>query len=71
MLEWIAENEEHTACKLTISEGKFHQVKRMFLALGNEVVFLKRLAIGSLYLDENLQLGEYRELSADELALRL
>mgnify|MGYP002623287064 CR=1 FL=1 len=70
-LEWIAENEEYTACKLTISEGKFHQVKRMFLALGNEVVFLKRLGIGSLYLGENLQLGEYSELSADELALLL
>ncbi len=45
--------------------------ENVFIALGNEVVFLKRLAIGSLYLDENLQLGEYRELSADELALLL
>ena len=54
-------------CELTISEGKYHQVKRMFLSLGNEVVYLKRISIGSLQLDPNLLLGQYRELTQDEL----
>lgn len=52
---------------ITISEGKFHQVKRMFKAVGNEVKYLKRLKMGTLSLDENLKLGEYRELTEDEL----
>ena len=52
---------------ITISEGKFHQVKRMFKAVGNEVKYLKRVKIGTLSLDENLKLGEYRELTEDEL----
>lgn len=52
---------------LTIREGKFHQVKRMFEALGCSVVYLKRLSMGSLKLDENLQPGEYRPLTAEEL----
>ncbi|MBP1905900.1 16S rRNA pseudouridine516 synthase [Paenibacillus turicensis] len=52
---------------LTISEGKFHQVKRMFQAIGCEVVYLKRLAMGSLKLDETLPKGKYRELTEDEL----
>lgn len=54
-------------CLVTIREGKFHQIKRMFKACGNEVVYLKRLAMGSLKLDENLALGEYRELTDEEL----
>lgn len=53
--------------ELTISEGKFHQVKRMFQAVGKKVVYLKRLAMGSLVLDEYLLPGEYRELSEEEL----
>lgn len=53
---------------LTITEGKYHQVKRMFLAVGKEVMYLKRLSIGSIVLDERLQPGEYRELSPEELA---
>lgn len=52
---------------ITISEGKFHQVKRMFKAVGNEVKYLKRVKMGTLSLDENLKLGEYRELTEDEL----
>lgn len=52
---------------LTIQEGKFHQVKRMFEVLGCQVAFLKRLSMGSLKLDEGLQPGEYRALTADEL----
>lgn len=52
---------------LTIHEGKFHQVKRMFEAVGGEVVFLKRLSMGTLRLDENLKPGEYRLLTDQEL----
>lgn len=53
---------------VTISEGKFHQIKKMMLAIGHEVTYLKRLAMGSLKLDESLELGEYRELSEKELS---
>ena len=52
---------------LTIQEGKFHQVKRMFEALGCHVVFLKRLSMGSLKLDPELKPGEYRSLTKEEL----
>ena len=54
---------------LTIQEGKFHQVKRMFEALGCQVVFLKRLSMGSLKLDPKLRPGEYRMLTQEELDL--
>lgn len=53
---------------LTIQEGKFHQVKRMFEVLGCHVVYLKRLSMGSLKLDPKLQPGEYRPLTECELA---
>ena len=52
-----------------VSEGKFHLVKRLFSNLGNEVVSLKRIAIGDLKLDPFLQEGSYRELHDEELAL--
>ncbi|MEC1071212.1 pseudouridine synthase [Priestia megaterium] len=55
--------------ELTIVEGKFHQVKRMFEARGKKVTYLKRLSMGALLLDESLDLGEYRELTEEELAL--
>ena len=51
-----------------IKEGKFHQVKLMFKAISNEVLYLKRVAIGNLVLDENLEIGSYRELNEDEIA---
>lgn len=51
---------------LTITEGKFHQVKRMLHAVGNEVVYLKRLRMGSLVLDEELPRGSYRRLTEEE-----
>ncbi|MNX08503.1 Ribosomal large subunit pseudouridine synthase B [compost metagenome] len=54
---------------LTISEGKFHQVKRMFEAVGSKVIYLKRMSMGSLTLDEALPKGAFRELTEDELAL--
>ncbi|MDF2922792.1 MAG: pseudouridine synthase [Paenibacillaceae bacterium] len=53
--------------ELTIMEGKFHQVKRMFEAVGKKVTYLKRMKMGSLLLDEYLDLGQYRELTAAEL----
>ncbi len=56
-----------TEILLTIREGKFHQVKRMFEALGCQVVFLKRLSMGSLRLDESLRPGEFRKLTEEEL----
>lgn len=52
---------------ITICEGKFHQVKRMFKAVDNEVLYLKRIKMGNLLLDQNLKLGEYRELTKEEL----
>lgn len=54
-------------CRLVIHEGKYHQIKRMMEALQNEVVFLKRIRMKNLVLDENLQLGQSRELTAEEL----
>ena len=54
---------------VTISEGKFHQVKRMFEAVGKEVVYLQRIQMGGLELDEELDLGEYRELTPEEVEL--
>ena len=52
---------------ITITEGKFHQVKRMFKAVNNEVLYLKRVQMGNLKLDKKLNLGEYRELTENEL----
>lgn len=63
----ILKSGETSEIELTIYEGKFHQVKRMFEAVGKKVTFLKRLSMGNLVLDENLKYGEYRELSEDEL----
>lgn len=54
--------------ELTISEGKFHQVKRMFEAVDKKVFYLKRISMGNLVLDEQLKPGEYRALSLEELA---
>lgn len=53
--------------RVTIYEGKFHQIKRMFEAVGKPVLELKRLAMGALTLDETLQPGEYRPLTAAEI----
>lgn len=55
--------------RLSLSEGKFHQVKKMFLAVGKKVVHLKRIAMGPLELDETLPLGSYRSLTQQELQL--
>lgn len=60
-------NEEKDEVHIVIREGKFHQIKRMFHAVGNEVVFLKRLSMGSLVLDENLPAGACRLLTPEEI----
>ena len=61
------DKEGHQVIHLIIHEGRFHQVKRMLNAVDNEVVFLRRLSMGSLKLDENLAEGEYRPLTEDEI----
>lgn len=61
------EHPEISRVYLTITEGKFHQVKRMFEAVGKQVLYLKRVSMGSLTLDESLKPGEYRELTEKEL----
>lgn len=63
----ILESGPASVIELVITEGKFHQVKRMFEAVGKKVVYLKRLEMGSLTLDETLREGEYRELTDEEL----
>ncbi len=63
----ILESKDKSLIELTITEGKFHQVKRMFEAVGKKVLELKRIQIGPLQLDKNLRLGEYRELTEEEI----
>lgn len=63
----VNETTEYSVARVTISEGKFHQVKRMFLKVGCEVVELKRISMSNLKIDESLKPGEYRELSEDEV----
>ncbi|MGL6146861.1 MAG: pseudouridine synthase, partial [Plesiomonas sp.] len=53
--------------RLTITEGKYHQVKRMFAAIGNKVTALHRECVGGIALDSNLAEGEYRRLTDDEV----
>jgi len=69
--EWtrpeILKSEEVSEIRLTIQEGKYHQVKRMFQAVGKEVLYLRRESMGSLKLDETLKPGEYRPLTKKEL----
>lgn len=63
----ILKSGETSEIEISIMEGKFHQVKRMFEAVGKRVNYLKRISMGSLELDEELELGTYRELTVDEL----
>ena len=63
----ILSSGEQSEVEITIREGKFHQIKRMFEAVDKKVMYLKRLAMGSLKLDEALPLGDYRELTEDEV----
>ena len=59
---------ECTQVSVTIREGKFHQIKRMFAAVGKEVLYLKRLSMGTLQLDTALKPGQFRELTKEEIA---
>jgi len=65
----ILNEKDKNAAYVTIMEGKYHQIKRMFLEELLEVTYLKRLMMGELELDINLELGQYRELDADEVEL--
>lgn len=59
---------QYTQTCVTIREGKFHQIKRMFAAVGKEVLYLKRLSMGTLKLDPSLEPGQFRELTEEEAA---
>ena len=66
-LEILESSKVKSIANIYITEGKFHQVKRMMKALGTTVTYLKRLSIGTLELDKNLKLGEYRYLTDKEI----
>lgn len=66
-LEILESTEDGSKVMVTIHEGKYHQVKRMFQSLQKEVVYLKRISFGDIKLDEGLDEGTYRELSTDEI----
>ncbi|MGL4773188.1 MAG: pseudouridine synthase [Clostridium sp.] len=66
-LEILTATDEGSEVMVTIQEGKFHQVKRMFEAVDKSVVYLKRTEFGGLPLDEELEEGEYRELTEEEI----
>ena len=63
LIEWKSGD----CAEITLTEGKFHQVRRMFMAMGNEVVKLKRISLGSLSLGDSLDSGKYRHLTAEEI----
>ena len=63
------DNSDSTHINITIREGKYHQIKRMFTAIGSEVLFLKRLSMGGITLDRKLTTGSYRVLTDDEIAI--
>lgn len=65
----LAEKEEYWEVSVTLREGRYHQIKRMFEARGSRVLYLKRLSMGPLALDETLRPGEYRELTGKERML--
>lgn len=58
---------DNSETEIVIYEGKFHQIKRMFEAVGKKVKFLMRISMGNIELDENLQTGEFRELNQEEI----
>lgn len=62
----ILKSDSVSEIELSITEGKFHQVKRMFESVGKTVIYLKRLSMGALLLDESLPEGSYRELTEEE-----
>lgn len=69
VLEILSSGSETSGIRITIHEGRFHQVKRMFEAVGCKVNYLKRLSMGAVSLDETLAPGEYRPLNEKEREL--
>lgn len=65
----IIKSSDISECRVTIKEGKFHQVKRMFEAVDKRVIYLKRLSMGPIFLDDDLETGEYRPLNDREMQL--
>ena len=63
----IIESNNISKCYVTISEGKYHQVKRMFESVNKKVIYLKRITFGNIALDPTLKIGEYRKLSEEEI----
>lgn len=68
-IEQVDEENEESTIRLVLYEGKYHQVKRMVHAVGKEVIHLKRTRMGALYLDDQLETGDYRELTEEEIKL--
>lgn len=68
-LEILSSSPTFSQATITISEGKFHQVKKMFLSIGVKVTSLKRTHFGPWCLDDNLQEGDYRHLNSKELTI--
>ena len=66
-LEQFPEEQEQTVM-IKLREGRYHQVKRMFAKVGHPVLYLQRVSMGTLTLDDSLKTGEYRKLTADEIA---
>ncbi|MBQ9909176.1 MAG: pseudouridine synthase [Treponema sp.] len=62
-ITWLTQNE----CEITLTEGKFHEVKRIFRTLGNEVIYLKRVKFAGLELEESLPVGQFRPLYESEV----
>lgn len=69
VLEIKNSSDTSSSCYVTIKEGKFHQIKRMFESVNRNVTYLKRLTMGPLELDESLELGQYRELNEEEMSI--
>jgi len=68
-VQLLSANPDKSAVEIIITEGKFHQIKKMFLALSENYVVtkLKRISMGNISLDENLSPGQYRKLSPEEI----
>lgn len=67
ILEILSSGSDGSECVVTLVEGKFHQIKRMFNSIGSNVLHLKRIKFCDIYLDESLGEGEYRHLTDDEI----
>ena len=69
VLRILSASDSESRAILSIEEGKFHQVKKMFLSVGKKVIYLKRISMGPLVLDKNLAIGKYRSLEQTELEM--